>query len=246
MENRKPMDFQLLEINLISAQNLKPITTNLRRMHTYAVAWVDPTKKLRTRIDHVGGEFPTWNDKFIFRVGHHFLSGENSAVCIEIYAVGYVKDTLIGTVRFLINGHISSGGPSFSAVQIRRPSGRFHGVLNLGATMISGSLHVSFPDNKAIGYRDLMGGKIKTRRRQPIGKNGENSGEDSSGEYSGGRQEDSDASSALKNWNGMREVLGGSRTLNLCGLGFQRKIHLSPSDQNLDSFSPSDDIKNSL
>ncbi|KAI4328861.1 hypothetical protein L6164_021184 [Bauhinia variegata] len=94
---------QVLEINLISAQGLKPQSFNLRRMQTYAVTWVDQHTKLRTQVDKLGGENPTWNDKFLFRVTSKFLASETSAVSVAIYSVGCFKDHLIGTVRFLIS-----------------------------------------------------------------------------------------------------------------------------------------------
>ncbi|OVA01883.1 C2 calcium-dependent membrane targeting [Macleaya cordata] len=263
------METHLLEINLISAQGLKPPSANLRRMQTYAIAWIDPAFKLRTRIDRIGGENPTWNDKFFFRVATDFLSYNTSAVSIEIYAVGYIKDALVGTVRFLIGNCLSGvssaaagagfGVPSFSALQIRRPSGRFHGVLNIGAMMINGSDFSALTGVSAIGYRDLMGENRRKRRRNPA------SGEDRSGinscenrscgdsaEYSSDADSSCSSSSTnsnvLKDLNGKREMAGNkerSSSLDgagsLCGLGFQRKIHLSPSDQNLHMITPFDE-----
>ncbi|CDY17163.1 BnaA05g10250D [Brassica napus] len=51
--------FQLLELNIISAQELAPVS---RKMKTYAVAWVHSQRKLTTRVDYTGGANPTWND----------------------------------------------------------------------------------------------------------------------------------------------------------------------------------------
>lgn len=168
---------QVLEINLISAQGLKPPASPRRRLQTYALTWIHSDTKLRTRVDKVGGENPTWNDKFLFRVTPEFLSSETSGVCVAIYAVGTFRDHLIGTVRFLVSNILSSSAasepvtrttPCFSAVQIRRPSGRFHGVMNIGAMVIEGSEFPALARNKisAIGYRDLMGEKIQLNRRK--------------------------------------------------------------------------------
>jgi|UniRef100_A0A2N9F9N8 hypothetical protein len=41
-----------LEINLISTHNLKPLI------------WADPDHKVKTQIYRVGGENPSWNNKF--------------------------------------------------------------------------------------------------------------------------------------------------------------------------------------
>lgn len=95
--------FQLLEINVISAQDLEHVS---KKMKTYAAAWVHPTRKLATGVDVEGGNNPTWNDKFVFRVDKEFLRHNNSAVHIEIYSVHWFRDSLVGTVRVLIGNLI--------------------------------------------------------------------------------------------------------------------------------------------
>ncbi|KAJ6769162.1 INGRESSION PROTEIN FIC1 [Salix koriyanagi] len=85
--------FQLLELNVISAQDLAKVS---RKMKTYAVAWIHPDRKLSTRIDSEGRNNPTWNDKFVFRVDDRFLHGDTSAVMIEIYALHWFRDIHVG------------------------------------------------------------------------------------------------------------------------------------------------------
>jgi len=63
--------YQLLELNVISAQDLAQMD---RSMQTYAVAWIDPDHKLSTRVDSQGGTNPTWNDKFVFWVDKDFYA----------------------------------------------------------------------------------------------------------------------------------------------------------------------------
>lgn len=116
------METQLLEITLISAQGLK-IPPRLHRIQTYAMTWVDPAHKVRTRIDRTSGPDPTWNDRFVFRVPTSFLLPDSSsAVCIEIYCTGgwYNNDSLVGTVRFLVGGERllskAPNSPSFAAL----------------------------------------------------------------------------------------------------------------------------------
>ncbi|CAH2069255.1 unnamed protein product [Thlaspi arvense] len=140
--NSEKVESHVLEINLISAQGLKEPTGKLRQLQTYASVWVDSSNKLRTRIDRIGAENPIWNDKFVFQVSSDFLSSETSGVSIEIYAVGYLRDHLIGTVRFLVSNFLPTAAvkvPSLVALQIRRPSGKFHGVLNIAAMVIDAS-----------------------------------------------------------------------------------------------------------
>ncbi|KAM7508599.1 hypothetical protein LguiA_019052 [Lonicera macranthoides] len=260
---------QILEINLISAQGLKTPSANLRRMQTYALAYVNPSAKLRTRTDRVGGENPTWNEKFIFRVSPEFIAADTSAVSVEIYAVGCIKDFLVGTVRFLLSSCLStaSGGggtgtPAFTAVQIRRPSGRFHGVLNIAATVYDGSELNLMSGMPAICFRDLIG----ESRRRGLHRRGSKRSEQSSGGEScdlsscGGESpaestdggdsttsSSSNASTVLKEWNGgVKKEMAGKKEIEsdgvglLCGLMLhQKKFHLGPLDQNYQIFAQS-------
>lgn len=159
----------VLEINLISGQGLKPPSGTLRRMKTYAVAWVESSHKIRTRVDKVGAENPTWNDRFLFKVSSEFLARETSGITIEIYAVGSFRDHLVGTVRLILSNFLDleSKIPSFTALQIRRRSGRFHGVLNVAALVNHESeWSKELDDVSAIGYQDLMGKGESFRRRR--------------------------------------------------------------------------------
>ncbi|XP_039037823.1 uncharacterized protein LOC120175224 [Hibiscus syriacus] len=164
--------FQLLELNVISAQDLEPICRR-RKMRTYAVAWVHSERKLSTRIDNRGHVNPTWNDKFIFKVDEEFLYRETSAIMIEIYAVHWFRDVHVGTVRAIVGNLIPlitsrpnrrdevQLGTTFVALQVWRPSGRPQGILNIGVTLIDSSKR-SMPlylqmGSSAIGYKHLMG-----------------------------------------------------------------------------------------
>ncbi|XP_050387667.1 uncharacterized protein LOC126803969 [Argentina anserina] len=159
----------VLEINLISGQGLQVPSGTLRRMKTYAVAWVDSSHKIRTRVDKVGAENPTWNDRFLFKVSSEFLARETSGITVEIYAVSSFKDRLVGTVRLILSNFLDldSKMPSFTALQVRRPSGRFHGVLNVAALVNHESeWSKELDDVLAIGYQDLMGKGESFRRRR--------------------------------------------------------------------------------
>ncbi|KAL0414189.1 UNVERIFIED_CONTAM: hypothetical protein Sradi_1620600 [Sesamum radiatum] len=67
--------FQLLEINIISAQDLEPVS---KKMRTYATAWLHPNRKLSSSVDAEGNNSPTWNDKFVFKVEEEFLRRDTS------------------------------------------------------------------------------------------------------------------------------------------------------------------------
>ncbi|OIW13127.1 hypothetical protein TanjilG_32108 [Lupinus angustifolius] len=160
--------FQLLELNVISAQDLAPVG---RSMRTYAVAWVHPDRKLSTRVDTESHTNPTWNDKFVFRVNEEFLHADTSAIMVEIYALHWFKDIHVGTVRVLVanlipppskpfNNNHAPTGMRFVALQVRRSSGKPQGILNIGAAVLDSSMR-SMPlythNPSAVGYRHLMG-----------------------------------------------------------------------------------------
>ncbi|KAG8380401.1 hypothetical protein BUALT_Bualt06G0011500 [Buddleja alternifolia] len=137
--------YHLLELNLISAQDLSPVSKNLK---TYGVVWVNPDRKLRTRIDHQGQTNPIWNEKFVFRVDEAFLNSDTSFVMIEIYAIGWLRDTPVGSVRVFISNLIppsvrreNGSSHRFVALQTRRSSGRPQGILNMGVSLLDNTMH---------------------------------------------------------------------------------------------------------
>ncbi|XP_078446676.1 uncharacterized protein LOC144715603 [Wolffia australiana] len=177
MGDRERHVFHVLEINLISAQDLKPPSKSAAagRMRAYAVVWVDPGAKFRTQTDVAGGKSPTWNEKFLFRVPAAFLAADSaSAVHVEIYVAGRIVDSQVGAVRFLVgNQRLLTrpiGESTFAAVGIRRPSGRFRGVLNVGSALLPGC-HVSAAAQRALartgGYRMLFPRPIKEPANKP-------------------------------------------------------------------------------
>ncbi|KAF5187096.1 Calcium-dependent lipid-binding (CaLB domain) family protein [Thalictrum thalictroides] len=166
---------QLLEINVISAQDLALISRNMR---TYAIAWVHPKRKLSTRVDSKNSNNPSWNDKFVFRVDESFLRSDTAAVMIEIYAVKWFRDVRVGSVNVLVGNLLPPNqaqphnpGMRFVALQVRRPSGRPQGILNIGVALLDGHMR-SMPlytqlSASAVGYRDLMGEEHHSPNHHP-------------------------------------------------------------------------------
>ena len=157
--------FQLLEINLISAQDLTPAS---KAMRTFAVAWVNPKRKLTTRFDQTGHTNPTWNEKFVFRVDDDFLRDDTSKIMIEIYASAWLRDVLIGTAAVVVNNLQNKSKMRFMAIQLRRPSGRPQGILNIGLGLLDSTMR-SMPlyselSSSAVGYWDLMEGKTGNQK----------------------------------------------------------------------------------
>ncbi|KAL3362915.1 hypothetical protein AABB24_012286 [Solanum stoloniferum] len=157
----------ILEITLISAQDLSPVCKSLR---TYALTWVNPNRKRTTRVDNHGHNNPNWNDKFSFRVDDEFLSSDSSAIHVEIYTVSWFRDILVGTVKVIINNLVnpfentSNQSKKFVALQIRRPSGNPQGILNMGVALIDKSKR-SMPlfseiTPLSLDHRDILDRKI--------------------------------------------------------------------------------------
>ncbi|CAI9772420.1 unnamed protein product [Fraxinus pennsylvanica] len=74
----------LLEISLISAQNLAPVSKSMRM---YALTWVHPNRKLSTVTDQRVNNNPTWNSKFAFPIDDEILESDDAAVTVEIYTL---------------------------------------------------------------------------------------------------------------------------------------------------------------
>lgn len=133
--------FKLLEITIISAQDLPPVSKMLR---TFAVSYINPDNRLATVVDHRGNCNPTWNHKVTFNVDERFLKSKSSAITIEIYNVAWLRDLPIGTTQLMINSLSPSlhKSPSLRRVslQVRRPSGLLKGTLNIGIHLLDSNI----------------------------------------------------------------------------------------------------------
>lgn len=144
--------YKLLEINLISARDLPPLSKVLR---TFAVAYVTPDHKLTTKIDHQGHTNPTWNYKMQFHVELEFLKQESSTLTVEIYNLAWLRDLPIGTAHLNLNTLLSAppsknkSGQRFS-LQVCRPNGFLKGKVNLSIQLVD----VAAPDDDVTSLRD--------------------------------------------------------------------------------------------
>ncbi|XP_031092735.1 uncharacterized protein LOC115997332 [Ipomoea triloba] len=133
---------KLLEINVISAHDLPPVSKTLR---TYVVAWLDSAHKLTTKINHNGHVNPTWNYRLAFPFDDRFLDSDKSAVNFEIYNVAWLRDLPIGTATLALNSFfppLTARKPAVrhAAIPIRRPStGEIQGTLNVTVKLIHDS-----------------------------------------------------------------------------------------------------------
>ncbi|KAF8718093.1 hypothetical protein HU200_025571 [Digitaria exilis] len=253
-----PEGERLLEVTLISAQGLKPPSGLRRRLQAYAVAWVDAGHKLQTRPDAAGGLDPAWHARFLFRVREASLADDSrAAVSVEIYAAAAGSwhlggDSLVGSARFLLGDHRllhrPVGSPSMFAVGVRRPSGRVHGLLNVAASLVAvppspAACHalrlspavslsgISVAPNPSRVLRVLNRAhhtpppspKLLTpKKQQMVVKPNIKVADD-------GSDEEGDEEEA--------RGMGGMMFCGPCVLPFPtRKIHTSPSDENLQAF----------
>ncbi|KAG5073272.1 hypothetical protein GYH30_008301 [Glycine max] len=162
--------YQLLEINVISAQDLAQVSKSVRG---YAVAWLHPERKLATQVDQEGHTNPTWNEKFVFRVEDSFLNSDNSVIMIEIYSHAWLRHVLIGTVAVQLTNLLPPNRKPklrFVALQIRRPSGRPQGILNIGVNLLDSTMR-SMPlyselSSSTVGYWDIMESSKKKKKSE--------------------------------------------------------------------------------
>lgn len=158
-----------LELTLISAQDLQPLAAG-RRLDSYATVSAtfpgceEAIPKLRTRVDREGSTNPTWNDKFLFRLPAAALS--SASITVDLIAGGgwCFPDSPLGSVRLLLSNHRliehPKDVPLFAAAGVRRQSGRYQGILNVGfivLSRVSKRAAVALESSLAVSYRDLMG-----------------------------------------------------------------------------------------
>ncbi|XP_062093402.1 uncharacterized protein LOC133799397 [Humulus lupulus] len=130
-----------IEVLIISAQGLKNVK-HVTKMRSYAEVYVERDIHVaRTHVDEKGETDPTWNEvvKVKFREGLP-ESDVLAALNVDIYAHGHVmREKPVGSARVLLCDVLKGGDAAEPAdnpvqvmtVQVWRPSGRPHGLLNL-------------------------------------------------------------------------------------------------------------------
>ncbi|KAL8108308.1 BON1-associated protein 2-like [Apium graveolens] len=142
LRRNSPAKQQLREIEvlIISAEGLKNVK-HVTKMRTYAVVYVDQNVHVaKTDVDNHGGVNPTWNQ--VVKVKFPEGLPENdvmAALNVDIYAHGHVREKPVGSARVLLCDVLKGGDATEPvdnpiqciALQVWRPSGRPHGVMNL-------------------------------------------------------------------------------------------------------------------
>ncbi|KAJ9183646.1 hypothetical protein P3X46_007471 [Hevea brasiliensis] len=110
----------IMEINLISAQHLRSGRRS-SAMQTYVMAYLNPKRKLTSRIDKDSKDSSTWNDKFM----------KNKRIVV----VRVLLDSLISKDHGCSEGE----SPKFAAFHVRTPTSVPLGILNFPSFF----LHIS-------------------------------------------------------------------------------------------------------
>ncbi|KAL2623689.1 hypothetical protein R1flu_003894 [Riccia fluitans] len=127
-----------IEVTIISASHLKKIKT-LGHQRSYVVAYIYENHKVSSKVDSDGGLNPNWNFRLTLDCDESLFVHHGTYLNFEIYNQGYfsevLSDTLIGSVAVPLRDlekdvrcHVEAARMSF---QVRRPSGKEKGVLNV-------------------------------------------------------------------------------------------------------------------
>lgn len=132
------METRSMEITLISARDLKKRSI-FSKTNAFAVAWISNNNKNRqwTPVDKENGTNPTWNQVMNFILNEADLQQGRLFLQIVIYRTATFGDKEIGRVSIPLNEFLKpSGGKKgarakFLSYQVRKPSGKSKGVLDL-------------------------------------------------------------------------------------------------------------------
>ncbi|KAH7655000.1 C2 domain-containing protein [Dioscorea alata] len=128
------MASRTLDITLISAKDLKDVNL-FSKMEVYAVVSIDGNRRnvQRTTPDRHGGANPAWNATL--RLPLPPDDPARHAVVIVLRAERALGDRDVGEVHIPLTEFLSGSGggktPQFVSYQVRKPSGKAKGVLNI-------------------------------------------------------------------------------------------------------------------
>ncbi|XXG80649.1 hypothetical protein AAC387_Pa09g1465 [Persea americana] len=130
------MAYRPLDLTLISAKDLKDVNL-FSKMDVYAIATLsnDPRSKQRTSVDKDGGKSPTWNFHMKFFIPT--TNPDGLVLHIQLKSERTLGDRDVGEVHIPIKEllEVSPSDPStaakFVSYQVRKPSGKPKGILNI-------------------------------------------------------------------------------------------------------------------
>ncbi|GAB2221994.1 hypothetical protein Droror1_Dr00013191 [Drosera rotundifolia] len=133
-----------LEVTITSAKDLKNVNWRHGPIRPYVVIWVDPARKLTTRVDEEGDAFPQWDQTLIVPLN---APPSDSTLYIDVVQAGAKDDVkpLIGSARLPLRDVLDDPRGGVRKLDLRRPSGRPHGKITVEATL-RGSNRYGAPD----------------------------------------------------------------------------------------------------
>ncbi|XP_006645033.2 leucine-rich repeat extensin-like protein 3 [Oryza brachyantha] len=132
-----------LEVTVVSGKHLKNVNWRRGDLRAYVIAYLDPSRRVSTRPDDVGGCKPAWNERIVLPLPPH-LSAHDPSLLLSL-DVFHSKPSdspkpLVGSARsplrdllFSTNPNPSPDSPASSLITLPllRPSGRPQGKLRI-------------------------------------------------------------------------------------------------------------------
>uniref|UniRef100_A0A5B7A254 Putative cytokinesis protein sepA-like n=1 Tax=Davidia involucrata TaxID=16924 RepID=A0A5B7A254_DAVIN len=129
------MEYRSLEINIISAKDLKNVNF-INKMDVYVVVSIsgDQRTKQKTPVNRDGDSNPTWNFPMKFTVDESAAQQNRLTLMFKLRCERSLGDKDIGEVHVPIKellDNVGDGKMQFLSYQVRKPSGKPKGQLNL-------------------------------------------------------------------------------------------------------------------
>lgn len=132
------MQERTLELNVISAQNLKKVQ-KFGNQACYVVAYIHSRDKKASRVDKEGGLNPKWNAKLTLTCDDKLLQREGKYITMEIYSRGTFRNKLIGSSRISLfdvgKQAAAAAPPKRLSFEVQRKSGTVQGALNVSVNV---------------------------------------------------------------------------------------------------------------
>ncbi|KAH9602578.1 hypothetical protein KSS87_017641 [Heliosperma pusillum] len=126
-----------VELTITSAKDLKNVNWRHGPNKPYAVAWVDPDRKVSTRVDEEGDTCPRWDQTLTIPLDRPIPDAILYIDVVHAYAESDTKP-LIGSAKLPLREVVDEAGfgSRFSrSLKLKRPSGRPHGKLEVEVTV---------------------------------------------------------------------------------------------------------------
>ena len=122
-----------VEVKVKSARDLKNVNWRHGPVKAYAVVWVDPARKVSTRVDEEGDTCPRWDETLVVPLDRPI---EDAVLYIDIVHAYAEEDTkpLIGSAKLPLRelvDDVGIGEPATRELKLKRPSGRPQGKVEV-------------------------------------------------------------------------------------------------------------------